>query len=140
MLAVLVIVQPIGSEQCAQIGKFIRLWAPFKAFGNNYTAQISHILRHSKVVCCAMFLFWAVWPDWAIHLTLKPLATINLPESPIFLDNFCKGVKIYQVKTFWATFIDIGQFIFWSHLFLLSSFKTTLVYKIKYCSLYLVSN
>ena len=39
----------------------------------------------------------AVWPDWTIYWTLgnflKPLATINLPKSPIFLGNFCKGVK-----------------------------------------------
>ena len=26
----------------------------------------------------------------------KPLATINLPKSPTFLGNFCKGVKIYH--------------------------------------------
>ena len=37
----------------------------------------------------------------------KPLATINLPKSPTFLGNFCKGVKIYH---FWATFVDIRQF------------------------------
>ena len=52
-----------------------------------------------------------VWPDWAIFWTLgnfsKPLATINLPKSPTFLGNFCKGVKIYH---FWATFIDIWRF------------------------------
>ena len=33
------------------------------------------------------------WPDWAIYWTLgkflKPLATINLPKSHIFLGNFC---------------------------------------------------
>ena len=38
---------------------------------------------------------------------LKPLATINLPKSPTFLGNFCKGVKIYN---FWATLIDIWRF------------------------------
>ena len=42
----------------------------------------------------------AVWPDWAIYWTfgnfLKRLATINLPISPTFLSNFCKGVKIYH--------------------------------------------
>ena len=41
--------------------------------------------------------FYAVWPDLAIYWTLgnflKPLATINLPQSPPFLGNFCKGVK-----------------------------------------------
>ena len=41
-----------------------------------------------------------MWPDWAIICTLgyflKLLATINLPRSPTFLSNFCKGVKIYH--------------------------------------------
>ena len=26
----------------------------------------------------------------------KPWATINLPKSPTFLGNFCKGVKIFN--------------------------------------------
>ena len=60
--------------------------------------------------------FWgggegSVCPDWTIYWILgkfsKPLATINLPKSPTFLGNFCKGVKIYH---FWATFIDIWWF------------------------------
>ena len=38
---------------------------------------------------------------------LKPFATINLPQSPTFLGNYCKGVKIYH---FWATIIDIWRF------------------------------
>ena len=54
----------------------------------------------------------SVRPDWAIYCTFgndsKPLATINLPKSPTFLGNFCKGVKIYH---FWATFIDIWRFL-----------------------------
>ena len=41
-----------------------------------------------------------MWPDWAIYWTLgnfsKPLATINLPKSPTFIGNFCKGVKIFN--------------------------------------------
>ena len=43
------------------------------------------------------------WPDSAIYWTLdnflKPLATINLPRSPTFLGNFCKGVKIYHFSS-----------------------------------------
>ena len=37
---------------------------------------------------------------------LKPLATINLPKSPTFLGNFCKGVKIliFLVKSFLGNF------------------------------------
>ena len=31
---------------------------------------------------------------WTLSNFLKPLATINLPQSPPFLGNFCKGVKI----------------------------------------------
>ena len=45
----------------------------------------------------------AVWPDWAIFLTLdnflNPLATINLPKSPTFLGNFYKDVKIYHFSS-----------------------------------------
>ena len=51
-----------------------------------------------------------VWPDWAIYCTLgnfsKPLAAINLPKSPTFLGNFCKGVKIlfylYLATLYWS--------------------------------------
>ena len=30
---------------------------------------------------------------------LKPLVTINLPKSPTFLCNFCKGIKIYHFSS-----------------------------------------
>ena len=30
---------------------------------------------------------------------LKPFATINLPKSPTFLGNFCKGAKIIHVSS-----------------------------------------
>ena len=47
--------------------------------------------------------WYSVWPDWAIYWTLgkfsKPLATINLPKSPTFLGNFCKGVKIFNFSS-----------------------------------------
>ena len=59
----------------------------------------------------------AVWPDWSTYWTLgnflKHLGTINLPKSPAFFVNFCKGVKIYHFSSeiiFWATFIDIWRF------------------------------
>ena len=52
-----------------------------------------------------------VWPDWAIYWTLanflKPLAAINLPKSPTFWDNFCKGVKVYH----FSSEIIIGQLL-----------------------------
>ena len=44
---------------------------------------------------------------WTLGNFLKPLGTINCPNLPTFLDNFCKGVKIYH---FWVAFIDIWQF------------------------------
>ena len=49
-------------------------------------------------------LYWwgSVWTDCAIYWTLdnflKSLTTINLPNSPTFLVNFCKGFKIYHLK------------------------------------------
>ena len=45
-------------------------------------------------------MYRPVWPDWAIYWTLgnflKPLGTINLSKSPIFLGNFCKGIKFFD--------------------------------------------
>ena len=35
----------MGDRHCDQIGQFIALWATFKACGNNYFAQITHIFR-----------------------------------------------------------------------------------------------
>ena len=59
-----------------------------------------------------------MWPDLAIYWTLgkfsKPLATINLPKSPTFLDNFCKGVKIYHFSSeilFGQLLLTFGNFI-----------------------------
>ena len=48
---------------------------------------------------------------------LKPLATINLPKSPIFLDNFCKGVKIYLflAKSFLGNCYRHLAIFIWSH-------------------------
>ena len=53
----------------------------------------------------------SVWPDWVIYCTLshflKPWATINFPESPSFLGNFSKGVKIFN----FTSEIIFGQFL-----------------------------
>ena len=63
----------------------------------------------------------AVRTDWAIYWTLgkflKPLAIINLPKSPTFLGNFCKGVKsiIFLVKSFLGNFYRHFVIFFWSH-------------------------
>ena len=63
----------------------------------NFLARLS--TRHRQL-CSALP---AVWPDLAIFWTLgnflKHLATINLPKSPTFLGNFCKGVKIYHFSS-----------------------------------------
>ena len=71
-----------------------------------------------------------MWPDWAIYWVLgnflKPLATINLPKSPTFKSNFCKGVIIYPFCSeiifgqlletfgdfFLVTLVAIGNFNF----------------------------
>ena len=47
----------------------------------------------------------------------KTLTTINLPKSPTFLGNFCKGVKIYHFSSeiiFRQLLQTFGDF-FWSH-------------------------
>ena len=36
---------------------------------------------------------------WTLGNFLKPLAAINLPRSPTFLGNFCKGVEIYHFSS-----------------------------------------
>ena len=48
---------------------------------------------------------------------LKPLATINLPQSPPFFGNFCKGVKIYHFssETIFGHFYRHLVIFIWSH-------------------------
>ena len=46
----------------------------------------------------------------------KPLATINLPNSPTFLGNVCKGVKnIFLMKSFLVNFYRHLAIFFWSY-------------------------
>ena len=70
---------------------------------NSYLAMNNR--KHLKTLIAHIFesgiyWSWAVWPDWAIYWTLgnflKPLAIIDLPKSPTFFGNFCKGVKIFN--------------------------------------------
>ena len=53
------------------------------------------ITMTKKLRNLTFFGFEPVWPDWAIYWTLgnfwEPLATINLPKSPTFIGNLCKG-------------------------------------------------
>ena len=77
------------------------------------TSEVNHILGSLQT---------AVWPDWAIFLTLGnflwwPLTTINLPESSTFLGNFCEGVKIIHFSCeiiFGQLYRHLAIFI-WSH-------------------------
>ena len=74
-------------------------------------SQIKNLKQQIKRFFLKMDHFWPLFlyflpkflisvTDWAIYFTLgsfsKPFATINLPKSPTFLDNFCKGVKIFN--------------------------------------------
>ena len=67
------------------------------------TIWLINIRRKKMVLNRTSLMSDAVWPDWAIYLTLgnflKPLATINLPKSLTFLGNICKGVKIYYFSS-----------------------------------------
>ena len=82
-------------------------WSPESSLCK-LTNGLSPLLLHSREPPCApvhncpslTVTSHAVWPDWVIYWTLgnflKPFATINLPKSPTFLNNFWKGVKIYH--------------------------------------------
>ena len=69
---------------------------------------------------------WPVWQDWVIYWTLgnfsKPLATISLPKSPTFLDNFAMMSKslIFLVKSFLVNFYRHLATFYWSHCLSLS--------------------
>ena len=73
-----------------------------------------HLLHGLLAYSCLGSL--PVCPDWAIYWTLgnflKPLATINLPQSPPILGNFCKGIKIihFSSETIFGQLLDIWRF------------------------------
>ena len=48
-----------------------------------------------------------IWRFNGLGMFLKHLVTINLPKSPPFLGNFCKGVKIY----YFSSEIIFGQLL-----------------------------
>ena len=71
-------------------------------------AEVNDGTRYTQSGCMQLsskrtFKIGAVWTDFAIYWTLgnflKPLATIKLPQSPPFLGNFCKGVKIIHFSS-----------------------------------------
>ena len=75
------------------------LWKNKKIVGLPKSARLQQISAKYFKYCW----WWPVWPELAIFCTLgnflKPFATINLPKSPTFLDNFCKRVKIYHFSS-----------------------------------------
>ena len=110
--------------------------------GNTIWLNFELVFHFRPTSCCCHFhpecvriRPSAVWQDWAIYWTLgkflKPLSTINLPKSPTFLGNFCKGVKIIHFSSeiiFGQLFLTFGNF-FWSHWY-----QTTNKYKL--CTIY----
>ena len=54
---------------------------------------------------------------WTLGNYSKPLPTINLPKSPSYLGNFCKGVKIFNFssETILGNFYRHLAIFFWSH-------------------------
>ena len=83
------------------------LFALTNCYNNLQCIQFMQICFRSR------YLEITVWPDWAIYWTLGK----HLSQSPLFLGNFCKGVKIYHI----SSEIILGNFykhlaIFvWSH-------------------------
>ena len=90
---------------------------------------------------CTWVWLGPVWPDWAIYWTLdtflKPLATINLSNSPTFLGDFCKDVKIYHFsgEIIFGHFYRHLAIFFWSH----CSPCSFLLQLTSYCKVYLGS-
>ena len=94
---------PLGYSTPLVIGIFMhKQWS---VVGSDFIAAAAvsspfHDANSQTFICP---LPWAVWPDLAIFCTLgnflKPWAAINLPKSPTFLGNFCKGVKIYHFSS-----------------------------------------
>ena len=85
---------------------FLRLWRLATIYRKRRIFWRS--LRRFNVTLFLMFCnhltlkgseWYPVWPHLAIYWTLgdflNPLAKFNLPKSPTFLGNFCKGFKIY---------------------------------------------
>ena len=83
----------------------------------NYTSHLVTLIGFLRIlsIFAPVWYFvsswWAVWPDWAIYWTLgsflKPLATIDLPQSPPFLGNFF--VKVSKSIIFLVTSL-LGNF------------------------------
>ena len=54
---------------------------------------------------------------WILGNFSKPVAKISLPKSPIFLGNFCKGVKIvnFSGEIIFGNFYRHMATLYWSH-------------------------
>ena len=70
---------------------------------------------------------------------LKPFATINLPKSPTFFGNFCKGVKInhFSSEIFFGNFYCHLAIFFWSHCPIsITAFTTLIKQRCRHSSVY----
>ena len=84
----------------AKVAKFCQIWSHW--LGHSLRAVVEQ-LDFSKIdisfwpIFCKTSYLGTVWPDLAtLGNFSKPLAAINLPKSPTFIGNFCKGVKIFN--------------------------------------------
>ena len=72
---------------------------------------------HTLMFTMSLHTSGPVCPDWAIFWTLGSFSKPNLPKSPTFLGNFCKGVKMF----YFCCDIILGNIyrllaiFFWSH-------------------------
>ena len=88
----------------------------------SFTESIFYCMPKSCSMYASLWFFiFPLWPDWTIYWTLGnfliPWATINLPKSPTFEGNFCKGVKIYHFscEIIFGQLLKIFGDFFWSH-------------------------
>ena len=101
--------------------------APFIAFTflrylhlNPPISIIGSLVQFAALFLSAAYLKCSVTRSgdfWTLCKFLKPLATINLPNLPTFLGNFCKGVKIYHfcIEIIFRQLLQtLGDFL-WSH-------------------------
>ena len=86
--------------QCDQIGRFIALWQPFKACGNNYFAQIAHIFGNfckgvkmfqfsSEIILSILYRHLATfyWSHWS-QVTIDGVIFIKVLLSFFSMSSF----------------------------------------------------
>ena len=84
-------------------------WRSSRSYINDQIRRLRAQLSELKVILVLCCWWWWWCGIICISVTrfgnllyvgqlLKPLATINLPKSPTFLRNFCKGFKIFYFR------------------------------------------